>query len=65
MVNGSKLILEELKEIKQEIGFIREHMIDADSILDLEDKKAIEEAEKDFKEGKTKSLEQLKKEMGL
>ena len=65
MTNESKLILEELKEIKQEIVYIKEHMVDVDTILDEDDKQAIEQAEKDLKEGKTIPLEQLKKEMGF
>ena len=65
MTNETKLILEELKGIKEELGYIKEHMVDIDTILDEDDKQAIEQAEKEFIAEKTISLEQLKKKIGL
>ena len=64
-MKSEQLILEKLDEIKKEVRDIKEHMIGVDTILDQDDLKAIEEAEKEFKEGKTISLEQLKKELGF
>jgi len=49
-------ILRELKEIKEDIEYIKEHMIDADLLLTDEDIESIKEAEKDLKERKTKRL---------
>ncbi|MEK6903296.1 MAG: hypothetical protein AABW64_01450 [Nanoarchaeota archaeon] len=64
-MNGEQLILEKLEEIKKDVQEIKEHMIDVDAILDQEDLKAIDEAENDLKEGRTITLWQLKKELGL
>ena len=60
-----RVILEKLGEIERQVKEIKEHMIDVDTILDQDDVKSIEEAEKDLREGKTTSLEQLKKELGF
>lgn len=65
IMKSEQLILEKLEEIKKEVQEIKEHMIDIDTVLDQDDLKAIGDAEKEFKEGKTTSLEQLKKELGL
>ncbi len=46
-------IMQELKEIKKDIKFIKKHMIDIDSILTTEEEKRLEESLKEFKEGKT------------
>ena len=61
----TKLILEKLDLIKSELDYIKEHMVDADSILSEDDREALEQARKEHAEGKTKSLKQLKKELGL
>ena len=65
MATDTKVILGELKGIRDELDYIKEHMIDADMILDEADKEAIRTAEREFKAGKTVSIEKLKKEMGL
>ena len=64
-MESEQLILEKLEKIEKQVEDIREHMVDIDTILDQEDFQAIEEAEKEFREGKTISLEQLKKELGF
>jgi len=56
MVDNDKQILKELKEIRIDIDYIKEHMIDTDMILTDDDVESIKEAEKDLKEGKTKRL---------
>ena len=61
----NKQILEKLARLEKEVGEIREHMTDVDTVLDQDDLKVIEQAEKEFREGKTISLEQLKKELGF
>jgi len=64
-MSETKQILEELKEIKHELHYIKDHMIDVDTVLDEDDRQAIKNAEKEFKEGKAIPLEQLKKDLGL
>jgi len=56
MVSETNQIINELKEIRIDINFIKEHMVDIDSIMTEEDRKALNEAEKDLREGKTKRL---------
>jgi len=65
MANGTKQIIAELKTIKGEIEFIKQHMVDIDSIMTAEDYEALKEYEKEKKTGKLVSHEELKKELGL
>lgn len=65
MATETQLILEELRTIKEELGFIREHMFDPDSIMTIEEGRVFHQSMKELKEGKTTSLQNLKKELGL
>jgi len=56
------LILKEMGEIKEEIAYIKEHMIDMDSILTDEEIIMLKEAEKEFEEGKTIKLEDIERD---
>ncbi len=58
-------ILNRLSKIEARMNIIVEHVVDDDSVLSEDDLEAIEEAEKEYKEGRTISHEQLKKELGL
>ena len=60
----TKQIFAELKAIKIELDYIKEYIVD-DIILTEDDKIALAEARKEYKEGKTIKLEDLKKEIGL
>ena len=57
-----KNIMKELKEIRKEIEYIKEHMIDIDSILSQEEEKLLEKGIKEFKEGKAIKLENFRRE---
>lgn len=63
MTNEIKLVLEKLNSIKSDLDYIKEHMVERDNILTPEEEKRLEESLKNLKEGKTTSLEALKKEM--
>ena len=52
-----KEILKELKAIRNDLAYIKEHMIDIDVILTPEEEKILEEGMKEFKEGKSIKLE--------
>ena len=65
MANGTKQIIAELKTIKGEIEFIKQHMVDVDCIMMREDYEALKEYEKEKKAGKLISSEKLKTELGL
>jgi len=56
-----KQIMEKLEKIESELDFIKEHMIDVDSILTKEEANILESGLKEYKEGKTISFEKIKK----
>jgi hypothetical protein len=56
MVNETKQILDELKAIRSDLDYLKEHIVDIDLVLTDDDLESIEQAEKDLKEGKTKRL---------
>ncbi len=56
-------LMNELKKLRIDINIIKENLIDEDTFLDEEDKKAIKDYEKEKKEGLLISFEQLKKEL--
>lgn len=58
-------ILRRLSIIEKTINVLAQQIAEDDSVLTDGDLEAIEEAEKEYKEGKTISHEQLKKELGL
>ncbi|MBI4139795.1 hypothetical protein HY483_02425 [Candidatus Woesearchaeota archaeon] len=53
-------ILEKLDFLSREIEVIKEHMVDADTILSSEERVLLEESLKNEKQGKLVSLEVLK-----
>ncbi len=55
-------IVEELKAIKEELMYIKEHMVDIDTILTPDEKKVLKESVGEFERGETTKLEDLKRE---
>jgi len=62
MENQTK-IMNELADIKECVASLKEYL--EDIALTREDVEAIQNSEKELEEGKTTSLENLKKEMGI
>jgi uncharacterized membrane protein YgcG len=60
-VNMNK-IYETLVALKREVDFIKNHMVDVDSILTSEENTELDESLKELEEGKTFSLEDIKKD---
>lgn len=58
-----KKILDELKEIRIDINFIKNNMIDPDCILTDKEKEELEEARGEYEREETTSLEDFEKEM--
>ena len=56
-------LIQELKEIKKDIHFIKEHMFDPDTIMTTEENKRFEQSIKELKENNTTSLSDIKKEL--
>ena len=55
-------IYETLIELKREVDFIKNHMIDVDVMLTPEENAELNESLKELEEGKTFSLEDIKKD---
>lgn len=60
MTMETKQIMDELKSIKDELHYIKVHMVDVDTILTSEEKKLLDESIVNEKAGKLTSLERLK-----
>ncbi len=58
-------VYDELKSLKKDVHFIKQHMVDVDSIMTSDEEERFEESMKELKQGKTTSLAGMKKELGL
>lgn len=56
MTDGTKQILVRLDEIKSELDYIKERLVDVDMLITEDDIASLEEAEQDLREGKTTRL---------
>ena len=63
-INMEKVYMEILA-LRREVQLIKNHMVDIDTIMTTEEEEKFERAMKDYKDGKTISLEDLKKELEL
>jgi hypothetical protein len=61
----SREIRHELKAIRDDLDFIKVHMVDVDSIMTEDDYLSLKEYRDEKSSGKLTSHENLKKEMGL
>ncbi|MEA3229850.1 MAG: hypothetical protein U9P44_02965 [archaeon] len=60
-----KRIFDELASIKTELDEIKEHMVDADTILSEEERILVNKSLKHEKEGKLISLSEFRKYLGI
>ena len=58
-VTTEKEILRELKAIRKELTYIKEHMVDMDAILTPEEERILDQSIKEFKEGKAIKIQDL------
>ena len=58
-------VFDELRTIKIEIEFIKEHMVDADTILTSEERVLVDESFKNEKNGELVTSVELRKELGI
>tara|TARA_Y100000310_G_C20440058_1_gene695648 strand:+ start:541 stop:711 length:171 start_codon:yes stop_codon:yes gene_type:complete len=56
MATEIQQIAGKLDTIKSDLNYLKNHLIDVDVVLTDDDIKALKEADKDFKAGKTKRL---------
>ncbi|HLC32267.1 MAG TPA: hypothetical protein VJJ82_00410 [Candidatus Nanoarchaeia archaeon] len=54
-------IVTELKAIRRDLNYIKEHMVDVDTILTPSEERVLEQSLKDYKEGKTVSLSEFER----
>nr|QNO48044.1 hypothetical protein LNJNAIJJ_00006 [Methanosarcinales archaeon ANME-2c ERB4] len=57
--------MHELRAIREDLDFIKGHMVDVDSIMTEDDYLSLNEYRAEKKTGKLTSHEELKREMGL
>jgi cellobiose-specific phosphotransferase system component IIB len=62
-VTIEKKIMKELEAIRKDLDFIKEHMVDIDTILTSGEEKMLEEAMKELNEGKAIRLEKLERKL--
>ena len=58
-------LMNEIRAIRSDLDFIKEHMVDIDSIMTQDDYLALEEYRKEKNAGELVSHEDIKKELGL
>ena len=52
-------VLKELRLIRQDLNYIRSHMVDQDMILSPEEETVLDESRQELRAGKTRSLEEV------
>jgi hypothetical protein len=65
MPTEAKEILDEIRTIKDELAYIKEHMPDKEMFLTAEEKQLLEASYQSEKEGKTISGAELRKKLGI
>ena len=65
MALETKQIIDELKTIKEELEYIKDHMVDKDMFLSAEEKQLLKESYEHENKGELTSQEDLEKELGL
>ncbi len=58
-----KEIWEELKVIRRELEYIKEHMVDVDTVLTQEEERILDDSLREFEEGEATKLEDFEKEL--
>ena len=58
-----KEIWEELKVIRRELEYIKEHMVDVDTVLTQEEERILDESLREFEEGEATKLDDFEKEL--
>ena len=58
----SSELMEELKVIREDLQYIREHMVDVDMILTPEEEEILNQGINQLRDGKTTKLDDLKRD---
>ncbi len=59
---ASSDLMEELKIIKEDLQYIKEHMVDVDMILAPDEEEILNKSINEFRDGKTTKLDDLKRD---
>ena len=62
-MTDSKDVLSELKAIREELGYIKAHMVDVDMVLTSKEEMNVNESIDSHKRGKAKNLDTFESEM--
>ena len=54
-----RALLQELRLIRQDLKYIKEHMIDQDMILTVEEKDLLDEGRRELRKGMTRTLDDV------
>jgi hypothetical protein len=60
-----EVIHKDLKLVMRELSEIKKHMVDVDTILTPDEEEELEASIKNYKLGKTKDFDKVKKNLGL
>ena len=55
-------VLAELKAIREDVEYIKEHMLDIDTILTTEEERILKESLEEYRRGETVTLDDLERE---
>ncbi len=58
-----KEILSEMKKVRQDLDYIKDHMVDIDMIMTVEEEERLQESLIAYKEGKATPLDDFEKEI--
>ncbi|MBI5389918.1 hypothetical protein HZB02_00330 [Candidatus Woesearchaeota archaeon] len=61
MDNDLTLVIEKLDKIEEDITYLKQHMVDKNSLLSDGEQDLVEQGLREYHHGKTVSLEQIKK----
>ena len=56
-----KELFSEIKAIRKDLDYIKEHMVDRDMVLTSKEEKRLNESIKEYKEGKSRLLEDFER----
>jgi hypothetical protein len=59
----ARIVADELKAIREDLEYIKQHMVNADTILSTEEEARLEKSLKEHSEGKTVKLKDFEKKM--
>ena len=60
---SNKRLFEEMRALREDVDYIKKHMVDVDAILTPKEDLLLKESMEEYRSGKAKSLKDVKKEL--